>query len=295
VVDDDEPVVDDDEPDRRTDPGDARLAVRAAQARAAVDLLACSGADHRALEPFGSVVATDLGVDTPWSVQVSLAGPALMHGPTLPVPDELAAAREWAADRAAGRGYLVVLPAPVAAVFDRAAGDLRRHDELPVLALGAVEARRMTGTDGQEREASTERLEIGPPRDLDELLAAYGGWMEDLALAAGLVVAADLTRPRRRFLVARAGPPGRTEVVGCAMVWFAGGTAYLSGLGVLPGSRGRGYGRALAVEAARVGASAPVDAVWMYATDAGERLYRRVGFRPAGSVVRYRTDGPGRP
>ena len=275
---------------RSTDPGDARLAVRAAQARSAVDLLACSGAEHRALEPFGSVLASDLGVDTPWSVQVGLAGPALMHGPTLPVPDELAAARQWAAGRAAGRGYLVVLPGQVAAAFDRVGGDLRREDELPVLALGGTQAQQLTTADERQPADAADTLEIGPPHDLDELLAAYGGWMEDPGLAAGLVVAGDLGRARRRFLVARAGPPGRTEAVGCAMVWYAGGTAYLSGLGVLPGCRGRGYGRALAVEAARVGASAPVDAVWMYATDAGERLYRRVGFRPAGSVVRYRPE-----
>ena len=170
-------------------------------------------------------------------------------------------------------------------------GDLRPEDELPVLALGGTEARRLTSADQEQPPAPAASLEVGPPQDLDELLAAYGGWMEDPGLAAGLVVAADLGRARRRFLVARAGSPGRAEVVGCAMVWFAGGTAYLSGLGVLPGARGRGYGRALAVEAARVGASAPVDTVWMYATDAGERLYRRVGFRPAGSVVRYRPRG----
>jgi ribosomal protein S18 acetylase RimI-like enzyme len=134
-------------------------------------------------------------------------------------------------------------------------------------------------------------LEVGPPEDLEELLAAYGGWMEDPGLAAGLVVASDLTRPRRQFLVARLRTPRATEVVGSALVWFAGGTAYLSGLGVLPACRGRGFGRALAVEAARVGASAPVDVVWMYASDDGERLYRQVGFRNAGSLVRYRPRG----
>jgi GNAT superfamily N-acetyltransferase len=264
------------------EPSDSRLALRAAQARAAVDLLACSGADHRALEPFGSVLASDLGVSTPWSVQISLAGPALMHGPALPVPAELAAARSWAADRAGGRGYLVTLPNQVAAALEPDRLGLELADELPVLALGRTAAAAL------EPPASPGDLEIGPPLDLDELLAAYGGWMEDPGLAAGLVVAADLTRPRRRFLVARTASGAGTEVVGCAMVWFAGGTAYLSGLGVLPACRGRGYGRALAVEAARVGAAAPVDTVWMYATDEGERLYRQVGFRPAGSVVRYR-------
>jgi ribosomal protein S18 acetylase RimI-like enzyme len=267
------------------EPTDSRLALRAAQARSAVDLLACSGADHRALEPFGSVLVSDLGVQTPWSVQVSLAGPALMHGPALPVPGELAAARAWAAERAAGRGYLVTLPSAVAGAFEADAQGLEVADELPVLALGRGAAAAL------EPPAPTPGLEIEPPQDLDEFLRAYGGWMEDPVLAAGLVVAGDLIRPRRRFLVARAETSGGTEVVGCAMVCFAGGTAYLSGLGVLPGRRARGYGHALAVEAARVGASAPVDTVWMYATDEGERLYRRIGFRPAGSVMRYRPSG----
>jgi ribosomal protein S18 acetylase RimI-like enzyme len=107
--------------------------------------------------------------------------------------------------------------------------------------------------------------------------------MEDDPLARALVVAGDLQRARRRFVVARV--DGRP--VGCAFIWFAGGTAYLSGLGVVPSERGRGYGAALAVAAARIGASAPVDTVWMYATDAGERLYRGLGFVPAGGVPRY--------
>ena len=81
------------------------------------------------------------------------------------------------------------------------------------------------------------------------------------------------------------------QPVGCALVWFAGGTAYLSGLGVVPAARGHGYGAALAVAVARIGASAPVDTVWMYATDAGERLYRRVGFIPAGGLRRFRPAG----
>ena len=259
------------------DPTRARLALRAAQARPAVDLLACSGAEHRALEPFGSVLASDLGVDTPWSVQISLAGPALMHGPALPVPAELAAAQAWAVERSAGRGYLLGLPSQVSDRFDPAAHDLEAYDELPVLALGRAAAAGL-------EPSVVAGLEIGPPQDLAELCAAYGGWMEDDALAAGLVVESDLGRPRRRFLVGRASG----NVVGCAMVWFAGGTAYLSGLGVVPAARGRGYGAALAVHAAVAGTAAPVDTVWMYATDAGERLYRRVGFLPAGSLVRFR-------
>jgi ribosomal protein S18 acetylase RimI-like enzyme len=264
------------------DPGQSRLAVRAAQARSAVDLLACSGAEQRALEPFGSVLASDLGVDTDWSVQVSLSGPAVMHGPVPPVVAELAAAQAWAGERSAGRGYLVGLPRIVADRFDAAGSGLEVADELPVLALTRPDAAALAVP------PPPAGLEIGPPDDFAELREAYGGWMQDHGLAAGLLVEGDLGRRRRRFLVARLRTGRVVEVVGCAMVWYAGGTAYLSGLGVLPGCRGRGYGRALAVEAARTGASAPVDAVWMYATDQGGRLYRHVGFRSAGSLVRFR-------
>ncbi len=257
-----------------------RLALRAAQAGSAVDLLACTGAAHRAVEPFGSVLASDLGVPHPWSVQVSLSGPALMHGLALPVPAELDAALDWARGRGGGRGFLLCLPDPVADRFDPAPHGLVVADRLPVLALGRAAAAALEEVEGPG-------LELGPPTDVDELRAAYGGWMEDQELAEALVVEADLHRPRRRFLVARV--DGRP--VGCALVWFAGGTAYLSGLGVLPAERGHRYGAALAVAAARTGASAPVDTVWMYATDAGERLYRRVGFIPAGGLRRFRPAG----
>ena len=113
----------------------ARLALRAAQAGSAVDLLACTGAAHRALEPFGSVLACDLGVSEPWSVQVSLTGPAIMHGPKLPVPAELDAALAWARERSAGRGYLLGLPDPVrSSVRPRA---VRARGRRPAAGAGA--------------------------------------------------------------------------------------------------------------------------------------------------------------
>ena len=267
------------------DPIDARLSLRAAQARSAVDLLACSGDERRALEPFGTVLASDLGVPSEWSVQLTLAGRAVLRGVTLPSERVLAAAQAWAHERSAGRGYLLGLPEPVADRFDPAACGLTHADELPVLALGRADAAAL------EPPVPPAGLEVGPPHDLAELHEGYGGWMQDMPLAQALVCAGDLARPRRRFLVGRLRRGREREVVGCAMVWYAGGTAYVSGVGVLPHLRGRGYGHALAVEAARVGAAAPVDVVWMYATDAGARLYRKIGFRPVGSLIRFRPVG----
>jgi ribosomal protein S18 acetylase RimI-like enzyme len=135
---------------------------------------------------------------------------------------------------------------------------------------------------------------IRPPGDLAELVAAYGGWMDDIALARRLVVEDDLRHPRRGFLVAEAGH----RVVGCALVWWAEGTAYVSGLGVLAEQRGRGYGTALTIAAARMGAAGPAqagpaDVVWMYGTPEGAALYAALGFEAAGEEVQLGpVDGP---
>ncbi len=112
-----------------------------------------------------------------------------------------------------------------------------------------------------------------------EIVEAYGGWMSDPPLAELLVTAEDVRRPDRRFVVARVDG----SAVGCAFVWWAGGTGYLSGIGVVPHLRGRGIGRLLTAEAARIAAEGPggqaPDVVWMHATAAGAALYGRMGFR----------------
>lgn len=134
-------------------------------------------------------------------------------------------------------------------------------------------------------------LEIGDAHDLSETIAAYGGWMTDFALARRLVCAADLASPSRRFLVGRV--DGRP--VGCALVWFAARTAYLSGVGMVPEARRRGYGRALTSAAARVGAHGDAsarrpDLVWMHATDDGATVYSGMGFRRVDLHVRLGPD-----
>ena len=115
--------------------------------------------------------------------------------------------------------------------------------------------------------------------------------MADDELAALLVVPGDIAHPDRRFLVARLDG----IVVGCAFMWFAAGTAYLSGIGVVEEHRGRGIGRALTAAAARLGAAPDngrdVDLVWMFATDDGAALYERMGFARIDADVLF-SDSP---
>jgi ribosomal protein S18 acetylase RimI-like enzyme len=121
-------------------------------------------------------------------------------------------------------------------------------------------------------------LVITTAPDRADVVAAYGGWMDDLPLAELLVSDDDLVHQRRRFVCGLV--DGRA--VGCALVRWSERTAHLSGIGVLAAERGRGYGWALTAEAARVAVEdAPYDrpaVVWMYATDEGAALYSRMGF-----------------
>jgi ribosomal protein S18 acetylase RimI-like enzyme len=122
------------------------------------------------------------------------------------------------------------------------------------------------------------RLTLTTTPTRDDVIAGYGGWMDDLPLAELLVAPDDIAQPRRRFVCGVV--DGR--VVGCALVWWSGRTAYLSGIGVLAEERGHGYGWALTAEAARVAVEdtpyGRPDVMWMYATDEGAALYSRMGF-----------------
>ena len=241
---------------------------RLAAAALEVDRLAGSGAAHRALAEFGSVVAVDMGVPYPWAVRVCCWAAAVAE------PD-VSRALDWAVRRAP-HGHRLVAPT-AEGPWDRAGLVVR--DRLPAFALSAGHASEM-------HRPAPRGLEIGPPDGLDELHEGYGGWMADPELARGLVVAEDLARPERGFLVARADG----AVVGCALVWWVAGTAYLSGLGVVAEHRGLGYGSALTVAAAQLGAAGPPggtapDLVWMHATPEGAAVYARLGFVPAGEEV----------
>jgi GNAT superfamily N-acetyltransferase len=154
---------------------------------------------------------------------------------------------------------------------DAAWAGLSVVDRIPVFATTAIAAK-------QIELAAPPDLTLDDQPSFSDVIAGYGGWMSDRALAELLVVPADLERVDRRFAVGRV--DGR--VIGCAFVWYAANTGYLSGIGVVPELRGRGYGRALTAAAALLAArnpdGSPTDAAWMYATDEGAALYERMGF-----------------
>lgn len=226
-----------------------------------------SGAAHRSASSFGDVVTMDLGVSQPWGVQASA-------GQASPTSADIAAALDWCRARGSEHGWRVCVPESAVGSGDKWPwGDLTADDRLPMFAA----ATRATPTG---RHDVPVELEIDEEPSYESVIAAYGGWMSDTALASLLVVPTDLDRPQRRFIVGRV--DGREA--GCAFVWWTKETGYLSGIGILPRLRGRGYGRALTAAAARLAASgadgrAAPDLVWMHATAEGAALYAGMGFR----------------
>ena len=190
-------------------------------------------------------------------------------GAVIPDPADAAAGLAWCRERGGAHGWLV--SAPESHVGADPWRELVIVGRTGVFATDAPTASAMDGPppDGVE-------LELGASRD--DVVAGYGGWMDDLPLARLLVTDEDLMRPDRRFLVARL----QGRVVGCALVWWAEGTGYLSGIGVVEELRGRGIGRALTGRAAHVASlghdGTTPDVVWMHATVDGAALYSRMGF-----------------
>jgi ribosomal protein S18 acetylase RimI-like enzyme len=231
------------------------------ESRAGIVALGAPGDEPRAVARFGSLTCADLGVGHRWGVQAAYD--------ETPEPADLEAAIAWLHERSAGNGWEVSVPrSHVAHHIWRSLTEVGR---LPVYAMGPDAAVRMA------RELPP-RLTLTTTPTRDDVIAGYGGWMDDLPLAELLVTADDIAQPGRRFVCGAV--DGR--VVGCAFVWWSGRTAYLSGIGVLAAERGHGYGWALTAEAARVAVEdSPYgrpDVVWMYATDEGAALYSRMGF-----------------
>jgi len=236
---------------------------RAWAAHPALLALGASGASpRRATWRSGAMTGADLGVPHPWGVQVTA-------GAVVPDPADAAAALAWCRERGGDRGWVVSVPKSLSASAPWA--DLATLETMGVYATDAATA-------GDLDDGAPDDVELVLHPTLDEVVEGYGGWMDDLPLAALLVTPEDLVHPDRRFVVARRDG----SVVGSALVWWAGGTGYLSGIGVVEALRGRGIGRALTATAARIAArghdgSSP-DVVWMHATPEGSALYSRMGF-----------------
>ena len=241
----------------------ARWRGRAWQAHPAVARISASGAVHRALLDTGDVVAADLGVPHRWGVQATA-------GDVVPRDDQARTARAWCEERGTAGGWTVSVPERLATA--RPWRGLRVVDTTGVFATAGPAAAAIPAPvpDGVE-------IDVRPGHRA--VATAYGGWMDDEPLARLLVVPGDLRRPDRRFLVAAVD----SRPVGCAFVWWAMGTGYLSGIGVARGLRGRGIGLALTAAAARIAARGPAagvepDVVWLHATADGAALYARMGF-----------------
>ena len=247
-----------------TDPRAAEWRARAWAAGGELLLLGSAGpAAHRSVLRVGDVIGADLGVPHPWGVRITA-------GDGLPLADDARTGLAWCRERGARTGWRVCVP-------ERLVGTgpwqgLVERDRSGVFATSATVAAALDP-------GPTGGVELVDEPTRTEIVAAYGGWMSDPSLAELLVTPDDVERPDRRFLVARLDG----SAVGCAFVWWAAGTGYLSGIGVVPHLRGRGIGRLLTAAAARTAAAGPggepPDVVWMHATPAGAQLYDRMGFR----------------
>lgn len=234
--------------------------------------MAGAGAAHRAADRRGVVTVSDMGVPHPWAVNAVV-------GPAVPPAADLAEAIDWLRAHDHGAGWRVSVSPQIQ---DRVATPtgLTPIDSLPLYAMPAARA------DALDPIAVAD-LDISPASSLDDVVSAYGGWMSDDRLARLLVSPADLANESRAFLVARLD----RLPIGCAFVWWVAGTGYLSGIGLLPQHRGRGFGRALTTAAAILAAAGPrggtaPDVIWMGATQAGASLYARMGFEQVDTEVR---------
>ena len=218
-------------------------------------------APHRDVAEFGPVVCVDLGVPHDWGVMASA-------GLEQPTDVDIERAMTWVRARGARHGARIAVPE---SEFEEQDWGLAQVvDRLPLYATVAASAAAIPIVipDG---------LLLHDAAPHADIVEGYGVWMGDHTLAELLLTPDDVAHPDRRFIVAR--EHGR--IVGCAFVWFAAGTAYLSGLGVAEDRRGRGIGRALTAASARLAVSSgrDVDVVWMFATDDGAALYGQMGFQ----------------
>ncbi|MEI6362704.1 MAG: GNAT family N-acetyltransferase [Actinomycetes bacterium] len=216
----------------------------------------------RAVIRTGSVVGVDLGVEHYWGIQITA-------GLRPPEPNDAASAMQWCRERDRGQGWCVSLPEALA--DSSPWSEMEQADPLTMWAIDVDTAARLPLTPRDD-------LELLSDPTLADVRAAYGGWMADMTLAKQLVRHEDRERRDRRFIVARL----NGEPVGCAFIWWAGGTGYLSGIGVVERLRGQGIGHTLSTAAAHVAArgvegKAP-QIVWMHATEEGAALYERMGF-----------------
>ena len=181
-----------------------------------------SGAGHRCgRRSSARITAFDLGVPQPWGIpgrpriERSGAGAGTRRARVvLPSAD--------------GRyGWRVCLPE--VRVGSTPWGGLVPEERIPMFAARAAD---VADPDAVRSPGIWSSMRI--PRTTS-VVAAYGGWMSDDALARLLIVPEDLTRPGRRFIVGSV----RGHPIGCAFVWWAAGPATSPGSACCPTSADR--------------------------------------------------------
>lgn len=187
-----------------------------------------------------------LGVDEPWGLQVA----ALFPDPDPAAVDEAIA---WCRSR--GRDPQVVVRARCR---DRFAA-FAVADELGALVAPA--------------QGTQTLLEIGQARDLAEFRAVYAdSFGMTQAVVDALVVAADLVAvPHLLGRVAG-------HAVACAQLRIGDRAGYISGVGVVPESQGRGYGSAMLAASRDEAHRRGCDLVWLNAGPHNVPFYERIGF-----------------
>ncbi len=200
--------------------------------------LALAGADDAA--DIHGIACAHFRLPYPWATQArALSAP--------PTPVALTAALAWLRSRSAA--WTVMTREPGHPVFTGLT---------PWLTLPALVLRSLAPA------ADPPGFTVGPAVDGAEFLSVYG-----TELAPLLRVGA----PDDEYLVGRyAGEP-----VACARVRWAAGTAYVSGVTVVPEQRGHGFGAAISTAATRRGADR-ARVVWLHAADRARPLYERLGY-----------------
>ena len=212
----------------------------------------------------GERVAVLGSFDEPWAAQAALAG-------GFPGVRELTEIVEWLESNGPGP-FMLTLRERFAADDRWPAAGLAPVSREPVFAVDAA-------VPGCWPIAEPESL-VRPPHDVEEFVHAYNSWVGHESAVRQLVVADDLRDPDKVFLVLDVDG----SAVGTAIVSYAAGTGYVSGIGVDPDHRRQGYGGALTRAAARAAGRAG-DPVWLHASVEGSPLYRRLGFTQVDTQV----------
>lgn len=116
------------------------------------------------------------------------------------------------------------------------------------------------------------------------------GWVADGRVnpfAATFVRLADEARPRLRIF----GGWSDGALVSCAELFTGSGVAGIYAVATDEAMRGRGYGRALTLAAVQAGRAEGLRTSVLMASDLGESVYRRIGFREVGTIRFLRWPG----